>query len=60
MQVAIEDQPGLVVRIAATGEGQIWAHPASFQSFANCSEVAGNSRIKMGWHCKTGLGISMA
>jgi hypothetical protein len=23
MQVAIEDQPGLVVRIAATGEGQI-------------------------------------
>jgi hypothetical protein len=39
---------GLVVRIAATSERQIQVYPVSFQSFANCSAVAGNSRIKMG------------
>jgi hypothetical protein len=50
MQVAIV---GLVVFIAAM-RGRFKSHPASFQSFANCSEVAGNSRIKMGGIAKPG------
>jgi hypothetical protein len=42
--------------LAGTAHGDLWSE----KSFANVSEVAGNSRIKMGADCKTTSGKSTA